>query len=243
MEKKNQLTEAVIAYGMKSYAEEQGEKILEEVEKINAIEGIPEEKELKEFMKVYEKEKKRKKRNKKEIFYRFTMVAAVLLLLFNISIFTVPALKDTAINFVAVKQDKYTIIKSKNDVQETSKIERSEVFDDACTMTYVPKGYKQTQLAIDLCGVIEEYMNEEGTSFVAFSQDIETAGINIDTENAETEYIDILGEKALVASKEKQISIIWKKGKYFYSVASLGISKEEAIKCANSIQKNKKLKY
>lgn len=68
MEKKNQLTEAVIAYGMKSYAEEQGEKILEEVEKINAIEGIPEEKELKEFMKVYEKEKSARKEIRRKYF-------------------------------------------------------------------------------------------------------------------------------------------------------------------------------
>lgn len=238
------LTEALITCSVKAYAEDMGEKIREESERISDVNNQHTDKDVKRFMKLYDKERrKHKRRSKKIIFYRITAVAATLLLLFDISMFTVPAIKDTVLDFIAVKQEKYTSIKSKN-VDEKSEIEAEEIFNEIHTVTYVPNGYKKAMIQIDSLGVVEEYRHDDGTSFISFSQNKEESmSMNLDTENAKTEYVDILGEKALIASKEQQVSIVWKKEGYFYCVFSLGISREEAIKVAQSVKRNTKIKY
>ena len=66
------LTEAFITCSVKAYAEDMGEKIREESEKILDINNPSTDKDIKKFMKLYDKERrKHKRRSKKIIFYQF----------------------------------------------------------------------------------------------------------------------------------------------------------------------------
>ena len=100
-----------------------------------------------------------------------------------------------------------------NNKQEIEKGEKVEdvknVSDDRFTIklskeyeiTYLPKGFKMTNMNKDEAGWSADYYKD--ADMISFKQkSIEGGDIGIDTENTQKSYVDINGHKALVNEKK-----------------------------------------
>ena len=75
--------------------------------------------------------------------------------------------------------------------------------------------------------------------YILFMQENDSTTVNIDTENAIVDYVDINGENAILSEKEDTINITWRKEDYFLHLSSKGLEKKELIKVAKSIKNGK----
>lgn len=65
----------------------------------------------------------------------------------------------------------------------------------------------------------------------------EDSTLQVDTEGAKVEYVDINGNKALVSEEDKYIVITWKEDEYFFELSANEIDKDTVIKIAKSAKK------
>ena len=65
----------------------------------------------------------------------------------------------------------------------------------------------------------------------------EDSTLQVDTEGAKVEYVDINGNKALVSEEGNYIVITWKEDEYFFELSANEIDKDTVIKIAKSTKK------
>lgn len=100
-------------------------------------------------------------------------------------------------------------------------------------LNYIPDGFTLTDSS-EYNSISEAtYYNINKWFYV--SKSIVPDTVSIDTENAETEYVDINGIKSFMSIKPKQIILIWENNDILYSLYG-NIDKETIIKIAENME-------
>lgn len=243
----DEMMDSVLKTMLSEYQEEEGRKILKETEELNkSDEYAPTKQQIKEFEKISKKQlhkKKIKSLSFKLKVYRTATALGVLLLIFNVSVVSVPAMKEKTLEFFMKTYNDHTDIgKYPGDKVEDVK----NVSDDRFTIklskeyeiTYLPEGFKLGDMSKDETGWEANYYNED--EVITFSQSsLNGTDLSIDTENTKNTYVDINGQQAFVTEKDEQISVTWRVDENIIRVTSIGVKKAELIKVAKSVEKVK----
>ena len=239
--------DSVLKTMLSEYQEEEGRKILKEAEELNKTdEYAPTKQQIKEFEKISKKQLRKKKIKSlsfKLKVYRTATALGVLLLIFNISVVSVPAMKEKTLEFFMKTYNDHTDIgkypgEKVEDVKNVSDDRFTIKLSKEYEITYLPEGFKLGDMSKDETGWEANYYNED--EVMTFSQSsLNGTDLSIDTENTKNTYVDINGQQAFVTEKDEQISVTWRVDENIIRVTSIGVKKAELIKVAKSVEKVK----
>lgn len=239
--------DSVLKKMLSEYQEEEGRKILKEAEELNkSDEYAPTKQQIKEFEKISKKQLRKKKiksLNFKLKVYRTATALGVLLLIFNVSVVSVPAMKEKTLEFFMKTYNDHTDIgkypgEKVEDVKNVSDDRFTIKLSKEYEITYLPEGFKLGDMSKDETGWEANYYNED--EVITFSQSsLNGTDLSIDTENTKNTYVDINGQQAFVTEKDEQISVTWRVDENIIRVTSIGVKKAELIKVAKSVEKVK----
>lgn len=243
----DEMMDSVLKTTLSEYQEEEGRKILKEAEELNKTdEYAPTKQQIKEFEKISKKQLRKKKiksLNFKLKVYRTATALGVLLLIFNISVVSVPAMKEKTLKFFMKTYNDHTDIgkypgEKVEDVKNVSDDRFTIKLSKEYEITYLPEGFKLGDMSKDETGWEANYYNED--EVITFSQSsLNGTDLSIDTENTKNTYVDINGQQAFVTEKDEQISVTWRVDENIIRVTSIGVKKAELIKVAKSVEKVK----
>lgn len=243
----DEMMDSVLKTMLSEYQEEEGRKILKETEELNkSDEYAPTKQQIKEFEKISKKQlhkKKIKSLSFKLKVYRTATALGVLLLIFNVSVVSVPAMKEKTLEFFMKTYNDHTDIgkypgEKVEDVRNVSDDRFTIKLSKEYEITYLPKGFKLGDMSKDETGWEANYYNED--EVITFSQSsLNGTDLSIDTENTKNTYVDINGQQAFVTEKDEQISVTWRVDENIIRVTSIGVKKAELIKVAKSVEKVK----
>ena len=243
----DEMMDSVLKTTLSEYQEEEGRKILKEAEELNkSDEYAPTKQQIKEFEKISKKQLRKKKiksLNFKLKVYRTATALGVLLLIFNISVVSVPAMKEKTLEFFMKTYDDHTDIgkypgEKVEDVKNVSDDRFTIKLSKEYEITYLPKGFKLRDMHKDEIGWEANYYNED--KLITFSQSsLNGTDLSIDTENTKNTYVDINGQQAFMTEKENLVNMVWRVGENIITVSGIDVSKEEIIKVARSVEKVK----
>lgn len=176
-------------------------------------------------------------------FYKCTSIFAALLLLFNISIVSVPAARSSIVNFlIQFDHNSANIIPTEstrdgdiNYYKNSSESDYDSVFDKEYSITYLPKGYKLDSSIKSSNYITKSYTNKDSQS-ISFSQEVDVSNIHLDANENSLSYIDVSGYNAAISEKDNKIIISWKIDKYYILMTFEGTSRDEAIHVAQSVK-------
>ena len=239
--------DSVLKTMLSEYQEEEGRKILKEAEELNKTdEYAPTKQQIKGFEKISKKQLRKKKiksLNFKLKVYRTATALGVLLLIFNVSVVSVPAMKEKTLEFFMKTYNDHTDIgkypgEKVEDVKNVSDDRFTIKLSKEYEITYLPEGFKLGDMSKDETGWEANYYNED--EVITFSQSsLNGTDLSIDTENTKNTYVDINGQQAFVTEKDEQISVTWCVDENIIRVTSIGVKKAELIKVAKSVEKVK----
>ena len=243
----DEMMDSVLKTMLSEYQEEEGRKILKETEELNkSDEYAPTKQQIKEFEKISKKQlhkKKIKSLSFKLKVYRTATALGVLLLIFNVSVVSVPAMKEKTLEFFMKTYNDHTDIgkypgEKVEDVKNVSDDRFTIKLSKEYEITYLPEGFKLGDMSKDETGWEANYYNED--EVITFSQSsLNGTDLSIDTENTKNTYVDINGQQAFVTEKDEQISVTWSVDENIIRVTSIGVKKAELIKVAKSVEKVK----
>lgn len=243
----DEMMDSVLKTMLSEYQEEEGRKILKEAEELNKTdEYAPTKQQIKEFEKISKKQLRKKKiksLNFKLKVYRTATALGVLLLIFNVSVVSVPAMKEKTLEFFMKTYNDHTDIgkypgEKVEDVKNVSDDRFTIKLSKEYEITYLPEGFKLGDMSKDETGWEANYYNEDEE--ITFSQSsLNGTDLSIDTENTKNTYVDINGQQAFVTEKDEQISVTWRVDENIIRVTSIGVKKAELIKVAKSVEKVK----
>lgn len=243
----DEMMDSVLKTMLSEYQEEEGRKILKETEELNkSDEYAPTKQQIKEFEKISKKQlhkKKIKSLSFKLKVYRTATALGVLLLIFNVSVVSVPAMKEKTLEFFMKTYNDHTGIgkypgEKVEDVKNVSDDRFTIKLSKEYEITYLPEGFKLGDMSKDETGWEANYYNED--EVITFSQSsLNGTDLSIDTENTKNTYVDINGQQAFVTEKDEQISVTWRVDENIIRVTSIGVKKAELIKVAKSVEKVK----
>lgn len=243
----DEMMDSVLKTMLSEYQEEEGRKILKEAEELNKTdEYAPTKQQIKEFEKISKKQLRKKKIKSlsfKLKVYRTATALGVLLLIFNISVVSVPAMKEKTLEFFMKTYNDHTDIgkypgEKVEDVKNVSDDRFTIKLSKEYEITYLPEGFKLGDMSKDETGWEANYYNED--EVITFSQSsLNGTDLSIDTENTKNTYVDINGQQAFVTEKDEQISVTWRVDENIIRVTSIGVKKAELIKVAKSVEKVK----
>lgn len=198
---------------------------------------------VKKLIADYNKSVKRKKlwKTSQKVFTKVAVFIFIVILGISILAVGVEAFRGKLLNFIVEIQEEYTKIevKDNNDdlLDDISNVNIQD-WDDLYLPTYIPKGFSPS-ITEDTSKMINiHYSNTVGDT-VIFSQYKEIGtDLKIDTQDADTEVIIIQGEEGILAEKDGDNSIVWHNHESAFIIRST-IDKEELIKMAESIEKNR----
>lgn len=174
-------------------------------------------------------EKTLKSENKKRKVIKLFKIAAVIIGIFSIS-FTglfvgVDAFRATVLNNLFADHEMYTVVGNSNydDLIELGVIVPNDLPIDFSLVTYekVGKMYKTI------------YQNNKGYFINIMQVDLETY-IQLDTEKAYSEIVELDGREILIIEKDKIISCYWESSKNSFGLIS-NLSKKEVLFIINSM--------
>lgn len=243
----DEMMDSVLKTMLSEYQEEEGRKILKETEELNkSDEYAPTKQQIKEFEKISKKQlhkKKIKSLSFKLKVYRTATALGVLLLIFNVSVVSVPAMKEKTLEFFMKTYNDHTDIgkypgEKVEDVKNVSDDRFTIKLSKEYEITYLPEGFKLGDMSKDETGWEANYYNED--EVITFSQSsLNGTDLSIDAENTKNTYVDINGQQAFVTEKDEQISVTWRVDENIIRVTSIGVKKAELIKVAKSVEKVK----
>lgn len=243
----DEMMDSVLKTMLSEYQEEEGRKILKEAEELNkSDEYAPTKQQIKEFEKISKKQlhkKKIKSLSFKLKVYRTATALGVLLLIFNVSVVLVPAMKEKTLEFFMKTYNDHTDIgkypgEKVEDVKNVSDDRFTIKLSKEYEITYLPEGFKLGDMSKDETGWEANYYNED--EVITFSQSsLNGTDLSIDTENTKNTYVDINGQQDFVTEKDEQISVTWRVDENIIRVTSIGVKKAELIKVAKSVEKVK----
>ena len=146
----DEMMDSVLKTMLSEYQEKEGRKILKEAEELNKTdEYAPTKQQIKEFEKISKKQlckKKIKSLSFKLKVYRTATALGVLLLIFNISVVSVPAMKEKTLEFFMKTYDDHTDIgKYPGEKVEECKMYQMTRFTIKLSkeyeITYLPEGF------------------------------------------------------------------------------------------------------
>lgn len=245
--------EQLLKKASSTYVEYEGKKIIEEANQLNKQSGEPLPENYTKFMddlftdnQKVQFNKSKEKKNGIPLFYKASVAVAVVMIVFNISVVLVPAMRSATLGFL-VKESKVATQIQSNDVNKENSSRVSEGrFDIEWTeeynVTYLPEGFSTLTSSCSTLSRCIEYADVNDNS-ITFEQDIDSTTYSIDTENAKVEYLDINGKRAMYVEKEYEEigntnKLLWKENDYFIEVEGIGVTKEELVKVAESVKKN-----
>ena len=241
----DEMMDSVLKTMLSEYQEQEGRKILKEAEELNKTdEYAPTKQQIKEFEKISKKQLRKKKiksLNFKLKVYRTATALGVLLLIFNVSVVSVPAMKEKTLEFFMKTYNDHTDIgkypgEKVEDVKNVSDDRFTIKLSKEYEITYLPEGFKLGDMSKDETGWEANYYNED--EVITFSQSsLNGTDLSIDTENTKNTYVDINGQQAFVTEKDEQISVTWRVDENIIRVTSIGVKKAELIKVAKSVEK------
>ena len=184
----DEMMDSVLKTMLSEYQEEEGRKILKEAEELNKTdEYAPTKQKIKSL-------------NFKLKVYRTATALGVLLLIFNVSVVSVPAMKEKTLEFFMKTYNDHTDIgkypgEKVEDVKNVSDDRFTIKLSKEYEITYLPEGFKMTNMNKDEAGWSADYYKD--ADMISFKQkSIEGGDIGIDTENTQKSYVDINGHKA-----------------------------------------------
>lgn len=245
--KEESIQNALIKLVASKYVETEGEKILEEARALNKVENeeLTEEQisKFEEFCKKELKKNKRKSRNYKMIFYRVAAVVAIVLIAANVSVVSVPAMRQAALGFLTKTYDTHTEIKKEtSEKSQESKIKKDDrfniVFDKEYEITYLPDDFHILSISKSSMGINKDFTDGKD-KLIMFSQNVDDMVFNVDTEDANIKNVDINGQEAFMSVNGLEITITWRVGDYFIQLLSNGVEEQEILKVAKSIMEIK----
>ncbi len=242
MKKENNdvLSDELLWLAAKQFADEEGEKYYKAALELNTQNlEMPTEAQLSKFKKICAKEFRKKKRTVKTR-YRIAVVVAVALFAFNISVVSVPAMRQFITNFLIEITDTHSEIKiSDSEAKEREKSLKNNKyrikFDKEYSVNYLPKGYYVSSESKEPLFLTVNFENNKGEKII-FQQYLDHAVANLDSENTKTEYIDLNGCTAILYTENNYKTIVWKVDKVFLEIMADNISREEIIKIAMSVK-------
>jgi hypothetical protein len=243
----DEMMDSVLKTMLSEYQEEEGRKILKEAEELNKTdEYAPTKQQIKEFEKISKKQLRKKKiksLNFKLKVYRTATALGVLLLIFNVSVVSVPAMKEKTLEFFMKTYNDHTDIgkypgEKVEDVKNVSDDRFTIKLSKEYEITYLPKGFKLRDMHKDEIGWEANYYNED--KLIMFSQSsLNGTDLSIDTENTKNTYVDINGQQAFMTEKENLVNMVWRVDENIITVSGIDVSKKEIIKVARSVKKVK----
>jgi hypothetical protein len=235
--KENKIIEAYYGYIGEIYVESIVDELEEKKEEIKNT-SFP--KKLDTWIEEYIKteEKKEKKINLIKNIKKQSKRAAIILLIIiagiSTLIFTVEAIRVRVFNYFIERNERYTEIR----LEEENNIKTPELdWENYYQPTYMPEGYYFENGEDG--GLIKILNYSDGKNQIIITQTNNSAGIQIDTEDATTENIKISGNEGFLTIKEDRSMIFWHNEEKSFTITG-NIKKEEIIKIAESIEKNKK---
>ena len=243
----DEMMDSVLKTMLSEYQEEEGRKILKEAEELNkSDEYAPTKQQIKEFEKISKKQLRKKKiksLNFKLKVYRTATALGVLLLIFNVSVVSVPAMKEKTLEFFMKTYNDHTDIgkypgEKVEDVKNVSDDRFTIKLSKEYEITYLPEGFKLRDMHKDEIGWEANYYNED--KLIMFSQSsLNGTDLSIDTENTKNTYVDINGQQAFMTEKENLVNMVWRVDENIITVSGIDVSKKEIIKVARSVKKVK----
>lgn len=238
--KKEEMSKELLKLASDKYMEERGKFLLEEYSRIDKknVEQ-PTEKQMKEFRKICHREFRKKNRSIL-FFYKIATSAAVVLLAFNVSAVSVPGVKRVVLNFLTSSEKTHTRMNI-NDGERSSANEETEQarykigVENEYRVTYLPEGFEieREEKISRVTSIYYKYKD----NYIIFIQGNDSSTVNIDTEGALVDYIEVDGGNAVLSERDNTISIAWRKNDCFINISSNGLDKDKLIKVARSIKK------
>ena len=246
--------EQLLKKASSTYVDVKGEKIIEEANQLNKQSGEPLPENYTKFMddlftdnQKVQFNKSKEKKNGIPLFYKAAVVVAAVMIVFNISVVSVPAMRSATLGFLVKESKIATQIQSNDANKENNSWLNKDKFDIEWTeeynVTYLPEGFSALTLSCSTLSRYIEYADGNDNS-ITLGQNIDTTTYSIDTENAKVEYLDINGKKAMYVEKEYEEigntnKLLWKEDDYFIGLDGIGVTKEELVKVAESVKKTK----
>lgn len=242
MKKENNdvFSDELLRLAAKQFADEEGEKYYKAALELNTQNlEMPTEAQLSKFKKICAKEFRKKKRTVKTR-YRVAVVVAVALFAFNISVVSVPAMRQFITNFLIEITDTHSKIKiSDSEAKEREKSLKNNKyrikFDKEYSVNYLPEGYYVSKEVKTPTSFTVNYEDEKGGK-ILFQQHLDYMVTNADSENANIENVDINGNRGILYSEKEYKIIIWKSKECFLQLTSENVSENELIKIAKNVK-------
>lgn len=175
----------------------------------------------------------------RKAFIKVAVFAFIIILGISTLAVGVEAFRIKLLNFIVEVQTEYTRVEIGDSyVLPDAPHVNIQDWENVYLPTYIPKGFSVSK-AEDMGEVKAiRYSNPVG-DLVDFSQynNIDT-DLRIDTQSARTETVMLQGEKALLIDKDGLTTIIWHNHEFMFMMQA-NIDKDELIKMAESIEKNK----
>ncbi len=166
---------------------------------------------------------------RKRINRQLAASAAVLLLVFLVSVFTVDAFRLEVLNFLLRMESEYTFVRLEDPEPDTGWT--------GGMPAYVPEGYEVESMAST--GAFKRIiytMPADGDKLIVFSEYEDSNGVNIDSEDADyIGNVSVSGSEATLTTKNGLNNIVWTAGNRFYHLYGT-LTAEEIVRMAESVE-------
>lgn len=235
-----QYEDALFALIMDKVAEVEGQKAIEENQRLKASGEvvIPEElnRRCKQTIrcKTAEKHLKRYGKGFGKVLNKVAIVALMALLLFTTAFATSESFRVKTLNFVMEVFDDRTEIKF---VPKDTAADSTAVPE--ITAGWLPEGFKLTRTDALKANRVYEYANSDNTAYIAVNiMEMTSVSMALDTEDAKTLSLQVQGEDAIMVDKGNIKQLVWKlhtDENRYCCVITENISEEDMLKFAENI--------
>lgn len=235
-----QYEDALFALIMDKVAEVEGQKAIEENQRLKAGGEvvIPEElnRRCKQTIrcKTAEKHLKRYGKGFGKVLNKVAIVALMALLLFTTAFATSESFRVKTLNFVMEVFDDRTEIKF---VPKDTAADSTAVPE--ITAGWLPEGFKLTRTDALKANRVYEYANSDNTAYIAVNiMEMTSVSMALDTEDAKTLSLQVQGEDAIMVDKGNIKQLVWKlhtDENWYCCVITENISEEDMLKFAENI--------
>ncbi len=239
---KEYLEEKLIQNVVNDYIKKENEQIEQECANLDE-KFVQMAKDNKKIAKTLRKTYKKRRRNLRFLpVYKVVAVIAVMLLVFDVFFFTVPAVRNATIGLVNYVSDDYTDMGQPTKEWATGEADNNGLEqikpEKEYRVTYLPEGMMLTDYSISYGRIYYNYIGQND-EYLSFMQEAKNISSKVDTEDAVTRTVSINGTDAVLVKKEEQTQIVFEMDSYMIKLIGTGLSDENLIQIAESIKEIK----
>lgn len=165
---------------------------------------------------------------------RAAAVILVVILSFSAAM-SVEAIRTPVVRFFIEVYEKFSTVFFSAEEDSPSVIDlENEVY----LPSYLPEGFEVVSQFEDILFIHYEYENEDG-HFIIYEQSVLDTDLSINTEDIETEEIEILDFTGIYFENLGMHSLLWSNGEYIFMVTS-DLKQEEIMRISESLTKKQK---